>query len=69
MGNVLVLLNLHNCDRQEATNQGNEKLKRWLKNPNRNFNETNVPRSALTSQTRGPPMKNLQLTMASEEYS
>ena len=35
--------------------QTNEKLKRWLRNPNRNFNETNEPRSALTSQTR-PPM-------------
>ena len=36
--------------------QTNEKLKRWLTNPNRNFNETNEPRSVLTSQTR-PPMK------------
>ena len=36
--------------------QTNEKLKRWLTNPNRNFNETLVgePRSALTSQTRPP---------------
>ena len=29
--------------------QTNEKLKRWLPNPNRSFNETNEPRSALTS--------------------
>ena len=29
----------------------NEKLKRWLTNPNRNFNETNEPRSALKNTT------------------
>ena len=34
--------------------QTNEKLKRWLTHPNRNFNETNEPRSALTLQTRPP---------------
>ena len=34
-----------------------EKLKLWLTNPSRNFNETNKTRSAQTSQTR-PPMKN-----------
>ena len=37
--------------------QTTENLKLWLTNPNRNFNETSKPRSALTSQTR-PPMKN-----------
>ena len=37
--------------------QTNEKLKRWLQNSNRNFNETIEPRSVLTSQTR-PAMKN-----------
>ena len=37
--------------------QTNEKPNLWLTNPNRNFNETNAPRSVLTSQTR-PPMKN-----------
>ena len=37
--------------------QTNEKLRRLLTNPNRNFNETNEPRSALTSPTR-PPKKN-----------
>ena len=37
--------------------QTNEKPKGWLTNPNGKFNETNEPRSALTSQTR-PPMKN-----------
>ena len=31
--------------------QANDKLIRWLTNPNRNFNETNEPMSALTSQT------------------
>ena len=36
--------------------QTNDKLIRWLTNPNRNFNETNEPLSALTLQTR-PPMK------------
>ena len=34
-----------------------KKLKLWLTNPNRNFNETSKPRSALTLQTR-PLMKN-----------
>ena len=32
--------------------QTNGKLECWLTDPNRNFNETNEPRSALTSQTR-----------------
>ena len=36
--------------------QTNDKLIRWLTNPNRNFNETNEPMSALTSQTL--PMTN-----------
>ena len=36
--------------------QTTEKLRLWLTNPNRNFNETSKPRSALTLQTR-PPMK------------
>ena len=34
-----------------------EKLRRWLANPNMNFNGTYEPRSAVKSQTR-PPMKN-----------
>ena len=34
-----------------------EKLKLWLTNPSWNFNETNEPGSAQTSQTQ-PPMKN-----------
>ena len=33
-----------------------EKLKLWLTNPSWNFNETNKPGSAQTSQTQ-PPMK------------
>ena len=45
----------------------NEKLECWLTDPNRNFNETNEPRSALTSQTR-PTIKK-HLTKASEKYS
>ena len=36
--------------------QTNDKLIRWLTNPNKNFNETNEPMSALTSQTL--PMTN-----------
>ena len=36
--------------------QTTEKLRLWLTNPNRNFNETSKPRSALTLQTR-PPVK------------
>ena len=56
VGNVFVLLNLHECDRQEATKQW--KLKRWLTNPNGNFDGTYELRSALTPQTR-PPMTHL----------
>ena len=55
VGNVLVLLNLHGCDQQKL--QTDEKLKRWLTNPNRNFNETNEPMSALTLQKRPPMIK------------
>ena len=39
--------------------QTNDKIIRWLTNPNWNFNETNEPRSALASY----------LTMVSEKYS
>ena len=59
MGNVLVLLNLHGCDRQEAVNQTNTLV--LIASPNRNFNETKEPRSTRTSQTQ-PPMKNSHLT-------
>ena len=56
MGNVFVLLNLHECDRQEARKQ--RKLKRLLTNPNENFDGTYELRSARTPQTR-PPMTHL----------
>ena len=44
----------------------NDKLKRWLTNPNRNFNETNEPRSALISQTR-PPIKKTNIWQRQEK--
>ena len=39
VGNVLVFLNPHGCDKKKT----DEKLKRWLRSQNRNFNETNEP--------------------------
>ena len=51
MGNVLVLLNLHGCDRQEATDQGKSKM--LVNKPKEELQDK--PRSTLTSKTR-PPM-------------
>ena len=51
VGNVLVLLNLHGCDRQEATDQGKSKM--LVNKPKQELQDK--PRSTLTSKTR-PPM-------------
>ena len=51
VGNVLVLLNLHGCDRQEARDQGKSKM--LVNKPKQELQDK--PRSTLTSKTR-PPM-------------